>query len=148
MNLDPQADQVQRERLERIRAILSRAGAVGIAQTDLEGRYLLVNDRYCEMLGRSREEVVGRHLIDFSAEEERPHYSDLLSGIMTKGDAFTIDRRYVRPDGAVTWVNESVSVTRDRRGQAHDLFAVVLDITHRKTAEAALRESQSYLRLI
>jgi PAS domain S-box-containing protein len=148
MNLDHQAEQAQRERLERIRAIFSRAGAVGITQTDLEGRCLLVNDRYCEMLGRSREHIAGRNLLDFTHQQDQARNRDLLQSITTTGDAFTIDKRYVRPDGALTWVNESVSVTRDRRGQPHDLFAVVLDITHRKSAEDALRESQSYLRLI
>ena len=74
------------------------------------------------MLCRPREDVEGHHLYDFSPKEERDRYIRLLHGITTARDAFTIDRRYVRPDGGLTWVNESVSVTRDRRGQAHDLF--------------------------
>src|ERR1700680_4756363 len=105
MNVQPQAEQIQRERLERIRAMFSRAGAVGIAQTDLEGRCLLINDRFCELLGRSSEQIVGRHLFEFAHRDDQARDSKLLQSITTAGDAFTVDKRYIRPDGSITWVN-------------------------------------------
>ena len=148
MKADHKTDDIQKER-ERIRAIFSgEEAAVGILQSDKEGRCQLVNDRYCEILDRPREQIIGRHLLEFTHAEDQQRNLKLLQKMTSAGDAFVIDKRYVRSNGAIAWVNEIVSVACDPQGQPQSLYGVVLDITRRKAAEDAVRESQSHLRSI
>jgi PAS domain S-box-containing protein len=56
---------------ERLGSIISQA-AVGIAQADTAGQFLLVNERHCEILGRSRPEVLAARMFDFTHPADRP----------------------------------------------------------------------------
>lgn len=124
----------------RFRGVVQQTNA-GIAQTDLAGHFVLVNDRYCVIVGRSREELLGgltmqdiTHPDDLSRNLEP--FQKLVSG---DGPDFVIEKRYVRPDGSHVWVNNSVSVVRDTSGRAQFALAAVVDVTERKQAEEAVR---------
>lgn len=130
-----------RKREERFRAIADRS-VTGIAEVDLAGRYLFVNDRYCETLGRRREE-----LLDGMRMQDVTHPDDLSPNLLRferlvrEGQPFLIEKRYVRPDGSIVWVNNSVSGVRGDDGRVEGVVAVSVDVTDRKRAEDELREA-------
>ena len=123
---------------QRFRAIFDQV-LVGIAQVDLSGRFILVNQRFCEMVGRSCDELLLLRMQDITHPEDLGENLVLLQRALTGGPAFVIEKRYVRPDGSSVWVNNSVSVLTDPKGTPQHIVAVSQDITERKHSDTRLR---------
>jgi PAS domain S-box-containing protein len=123
---------------QRFEAIFNQA-LVGIAQVDLTGRFTLVNQQFCELVGRSREELLRLRMQDITHPEDLGGNLPLFERAAKGGTAFTIEKRYLRPDGSVIWVNNAVSVLTDAQGEPHHIVAMTQDITERKHTEARLR---------
>jgi PAS domain S-box-containing protein len=137
-----------RESEERFQAI-SDYSVAGIAEVDLTGRLLFVNDRYCEMLGRPREVLLGgMRMQDVTHPDDLPRNLPLFKRLAGEGNPFVVEKRYVRTDGAVVWVNNSVSGVRGPEGRLKSVVAVSVDVTDRKRAEEELRESESSYRTL
>lgn len=129
-------EEALQESEERFRAIVEQIAA-GIAQTDMSGRFVLVNDRYCEIVGRAREELLGMRMQDITHPEDIARNAEQLAALARGGPGFSAEKRYVRPDGSTVWVRNLVSATRDSSGQMAYLTAVATDISEQKAAEAA-----------
>jgi PAS domain S-box-containing protein len=123
----------------RLSAIFAQASA-GLALTDLNGRFVEVNDRYCEMLGRSREELLSMRMQDLTHPDDVGGNMSLFSAAVASGSSFILEKRYLRPDGTELWVRNSVGAVRDSAGTVSGILAVSVDITDRKAAEARLHE--------
>ncbi len=136
-----------RQSEERLAAMVNQTMAA-MAETDLTGRYTFVNDRYCELTGYTREELIGQTQI-----QQLAHPEDTLSSatnfrrLIEEGIPFSLEKRYLRKDGSIVWGRNSVALVRDARGQGQAVIAVIVDITERKQAEEKLRESEEDLRL-
>lgn len=128
-----------RESEERSRGTFENA-AVGITHIDLNGRYLRVNQRFCEMLGYSREELLGRQFEDFTYPGDNAldgkQYPLLMAGQI---DRHEVEKRYIRKDGNALWALVTSSIQRDHSGNPLYAISVVQDITQRKNAEEQLR---------
>ncbi|HYJ32773.1 MAG TPA: PAS domain S-box protein [Candidatus Binatia bacterium] len=129
------AEEALRESERRLRAIFEQSIA-GIAQTDLEGRFLQVNERYCEIVGQSRAQLSGRSLSDVIHPDDRSRHAALFGELLGACRDFVAEERYVRPNGAVVWVRKQVSAVRDAEGAPRFCFAIVEEITERKHAES------------
>ena len=121
--------------------------AAGLAQVDLTGRFTLVNDRFCEMVGRSREELLALRMQDITHPEHLAENVPLFDRAVREGTPYRIEKRYVRPDGSIIWVDNSVSVIRKPDGTPFGVLAASIDVTRRREVEAALRASELRLRL-
>jgi PAS domain S-box-containing protein len=115
---------------------------VGVAIAAPEGRWLTVNDRLCDMLDFSREELSSMSVegLTFAEDAEREH--DLIRRVLEgKADGFSMDKRIIRKDGTMLWASQAVRLVRGAAG-APDYFVVIIqDITERKGAEDGLRRS-------
>ena len=126
---------------ERFKSIFEHA-AIGLAQVSVEGRFMRINERFCEILGYSRAEILDRtfqevtHPDDLGDDEERVRR--LLQG---EGDSFNVEKRYVRKDGGIVWAHLTVSLVRSEGGTPRWFVAAVKDITNRKQSETKLTES-------
>ncbi len=123
---------------QRFRATFENA-AVGIGQVGLDGRWLLVNDRLCEITGYSREEMLQRTYVDITHPEDLG--ADLaLSERVLKGEieTYTLQKRYVRKDCSLVWINLTVALVRSATGAPEHYISVVEDITERKRVEEEL----------
>jgi len=118
---------------------------VGILHRDLDARVLMVNQRFCDMVGRSREELDGLPLRAFTHEEDIEEYLALVQRHLASAKPFQIEKRYVRPDGTALWCAVSVSFVCDETGKPVSIITVAEDIDARKTAEEKARESQRQL---
>jgi len=140
------AEQALRESEERYRRTFELAGS-GLAHVSLDGRFLRVNRQLCEMLGYSEGELIGKHVKDISHPEdrdtvERPR-EQLVSGAV---ESVRIEKRYLRRDGATVWASVAIAFERDSAGRPLYAISVLDDITDRKHADAALRESEERYR--
>lgn len=124
----------------RFRATFEQA-AIGIVHTSLDRRYLAVNRKFCNMLGYRPEELIGMSAASVThpddQDDDRLFREQLLSGAVQSQSA---EKRYVRKDGSVIWVNRTVSLVRDPNGEPPYFLRVVEDITERKRLQAELLE--------
>jgi PAS domain S-box-containing protein len=128
-----------RESEERFRAIVSQATA-GISESDLDSRLVFVNPRFCEMLGYSEEEMLGRTLWELTYKDDLEENKRLFKRMITQEESYQFEKRFLRKDGSTLWTNVSVSTIRDLNGNAKGGVGVVIDIEERKRAEEALTE--------
>jgi PAS domain S-box-containing protein len=141
------AEEALKEREGQLSAFIDQATA-GFAQVDLTGRFTLVNDRFCEIAGRSREELLTLTMQEITHPDDLPTNLIKFERAVREGTPFAHEKRYVRPDGSVVWVNNSVSVIRRPSGEPYGVLAVSVDMTERRIAEAAVRENEARLRAL
>ena len=132
---------------ERLQEIFDRA-AIGIAQMDTSGRYLLVNDRYCDMLGRTRAQLLALGIQDVTHPDNLPGVLDAFIHALETGAALAIDQRCIRGDGASIWIGNNVSVAKDAQGNPQYVVAFSRDITARKQNDQIMNQAQADLRLL
>jgi len=121
--------------------------AVAVAFADLGGVPYRVNLAMCRLLGRSAEELTGRGWAEYSHPGDLPLGPMFLEGVSAGRDTHQEDRRYVRPDGSVMWVNAHLSLIRDESGAPLYCVGEFQDLTERKLSEAALRAGEERLAL-
>jgi len=124
--------------------------AVGVALTETAtGRFVHVNQRCCDITGYSPEQMVALTFQAITHPDDLPAGLDRMRQLVAgRIRAFTMQKRYLRQDGAVVWVNLTVSPLWPSGEPAGYHLAITEDITERKRAEAALQESESLIRAI
>ena len=141
-----EADDALRESELRFRAFFENS-AVGASQVDAQGRFLQVNDRYCEITGYSREELLKKTVFDLSLPEDiardRAYFADFFRG---RSSEYQVEKRYVRKDGSIIWVQTVSGFIPDANGKPCCSAAITEDITARKRAEEELRRSELFYR--
>ena len=136
-----------RESEERFRGTFENAG-VGIADCDLQGRFLRVNQKLCEIVGYTREELLQKTWQDIT------HPDDLAAGLeqflpLPRGEqpGCSLEMRYVRKDGSLVWADVAVSLGRDAAGRPAYVIAILQNISERKRLEEELSQANARLEL-
>lgn len=140
------AELALREREAQLSAFINQTTA-GFGQVDLEGRFTLVNDRFCEIAGWSREELLDMTMQQITHPDDLVRNQPLFARAVRDGTPYTHEKRYIRKDGRIVWVNNSVAVIRRPSGEPFGVLAVALDVTQRREDEEALRKNEETLRL-
>lgn len=136
-----------RESEEVFRAIFSQA-AVGITQSGVTGEWLLLNDRFCEIVGYSRGELRGKTVFDITHPDDRENCVAAVNRLLTgEMPSYSAEKRYIRKDGAVIWVRMFAAPVWDANRRPQYFIGVIDDITDRIQAERALRDSEQRLTL-
>jgi diguanylate cyclase (GGDEF)-like protein/PAS domain S-box-containing protein len=136
-----QAEAALRESEERFRAAFDQA-SVGMALRSIDAdspRWLRVNQKLCDMLGYTREELLELDAYALTPVEDiavaRSYSERLARGELA---SYVREKRYVRRNGDVIWVSLSLSVVRDASNEPAYIVSVIEDITERKRAEEQL----------
>jgi len=122
-------------------AALFEQTTVGIAEASFEGILLNVNQRYADMIGLPREDIVGRRVDAFLHPEDAPDNRALFDALVDFGVPYELENRFLRPDGRSLWVGKTVTPVRGHDGGPATVLGVYMDVTERKQAEAALHEA-------
>ena len=141
-----QAEKALRLSEERFRRYFE-LGLIGMAITSPSKGRIEVNDETCRILGYSREEMLGRswaemtHPDDLAADVAQ--FERVMAGEI---DGYTMDKRWIRKDRRVIDTTISVTAVRREDGSVDYFLALLQDVTERKHAEQALRESEESCR--
>ena len=140
------ADLVESERLYRS---IFDAAPVGIAHVGLDGQWLLVNRRLCELLGYSQEELqslaVQQLLQSKEVAGEAESLREMVAGTLERH--VIEDKQYRRRDGSFMWTRVNVSLHRDAEGLARYFISVFEDVTERRIEEAQRADAERRTRL-
>jgi two-component system sensor histidine kinase UhpB len=143
-----EAEERLRKSEERFRATFFQA-AVGIAQTSVDGQWRLLNDRLCEIVGYSREELREKRLIEITHPDDREASlaarDKLLAGEIS---TWSSDKRYIRKDGVTVWARVFVSLVRDQHNEPEYFVSVMEDTTEKIEALRLLQQSRQELRAL
>ena len=102
-------------------------------------RWLRVNQKFCDMFGYTREELLQLTSVEISLPDER-HLAVKYNKLLLRGDlsSYSREKRYLRKDGTVIWTNVWLSAVHDPEGNPTQIISVIQDITERKEAQAQL----------
>jgi PAS domain S-box-containing protein len=138
-----EVERALRESEARFRVIFESA-AVGIAEVHLDGRWLRVNDRLCEITGYSRDELLELRFHDLTHPDDRAvdegQRERMAAGL---SDRYARTKRYVHKDGSEVHVGLTVSLVRDEAGEPMRFVTIVEDVTEREHAEEERRRLQA-----
>jgi len=134
---------------ERFRATFERA-AVGMANVSPTGHFIRINDRFCEIVGYSRDEMLAHSYQDIThpddLEADRQQVDRLLRGEVVSS---SWEKRYLHKGGKTVWVNLTTTLLREDTGEPSYFISVINDLTVHKQALQALEESETgYRRLV
>ena len=122
-------------------------GATGMAHSELDGRWIRLNQTYCDIVGYTKEDMLKMHFRDFTHPEDLEldmrQLRRTLDGEITH---YSFEKRYIHRLGHVVWVQLTVALVRQPDATPDYLIAVVQDISDRKKTEQALRTSEHLLR--
>jgi two-component system cell cycle sensor histidine kinase/response regulator CckA len=127
---------------ERFRVTFDQA-AVGIAHVAPDGQLLRINQKFCDIVGYSPEELLAGKFQDITCpgdlEADRAHVRGVLAGEI---QSYSMEKRYVRKDGSLVWINLTDALVRHSSGDPKYFISVVQDITERKHLEEQFLQAQ------
>jgi PAS domain S-box-containing protein len=144
-----EAAEIARQEVEaRFRATFEQA-AVGIGHVGIDGRWLRVNGRLCEIVGYARADLVGLRVQDLTHPDHAVEEQALLEELLAdRRSSYVLEKRFFRADGELRWLAITVSLVRDARGAPDYFIRVAEDIQGRKDTEAALQDRERKLQAI
>ena len=131
------AERSARECEGRLSVLVDQPTA-GLAQTDLEGRFVVVNRRYRELVGRAPDKKMDGSFADTVHADDRDRAAAALRGLTVDEPDAAVETRYARADGSLRWVDVSLSLVREA-GEPPSVAIVAFDATGRHAAEEAAR---------
>ena len=141
------AEAAQQQSDAEFRAMFEVA-SIGMAQAEPHtGQMVRVNQKMCAITGYSAQEMLQLRVPDLTHPEDRQRDGELFQRVV-RGEIpdYRLEKRYVRKDGAIAWVNVNMTLIRDAAGQPLRTMATIEDITERKRTEELLRESLMFRR--
>ena len=124
---------------ERFRGAFERA-PVGMALSDLSGRYLQVNDAMCQITGFGRRELMATSLETLMPADAVSGRDDSLAQLLSgQIDHHHRERRYLTANGEPAWISVHATVLRDHAGRPAQVLTQLIDVTERHELESQLR---------
>ena len=132
-----ESERAAKESEERFSATFNQA-AVGLAHLAPDGRWLRVNQKLCDIVGYTQDELLTLTFQDITHPDDIDRDLDkarqMLAGTIA---VYAMEKRYIRKTGEPIWINLTMTLTRDPQGQPKYFISVIEDITQRKRIERA-----------
>ncbi len=127
---------------------LFQTASIGMVISETGTRRLLhVNEKFCQITGYARQELIGMRALDLTHPDDRRSDDEKYQLAMRSGASQNLsEKRYLRKDGSVAWVRINASYVRGAAGEPLRTMAVVEDVTERMQAEAAARQTERRLK--
>ena len=135
---------------QRFRAIFEHA-AIGIAKVSAAGQFLEINQAFCRIIGYTQAEVLTQNLgfQQITFPDDLESCEDMVRNLLKETrQTGLMEKRYVRKDGALVWVELTVCLLKYPKGGDLCFIATVRDITQHRQAKQGLRRSEARYRLL
>lgn len=130
-----QAEKSLRESEQRLAAIFNQA-AVGIAQVGLDGKWLLVNQKLCDIVGYTNQEFLQQTFQDITHPDDLSISLKYLQQMMAgEIQNYSLEKRYICKNSLPIWINLTASVVQNSSDEPQYFIVIVEDINERKTTE-------------
>jgi PAS domain S-box-containing protein len=140
-------EEALRQSGERLSTIYQHT-AVGIEQVGLDGRILLVNPAFRNLLGYSDGELLEKTYKEITHPEDREQESQLIVSMLSgERSTYALEKRYLHKDGSPLWVSITSSLVKDAEGEPLSRVNIVQDIAERKRAEQLEEQLQQSQKL-
>jgi PAS domain S-box-containing protein len=120
---------------------------IGMALCNMDGSFVQINSAYLQMTGYSQSELKKLTFRDLTHPEDlakqMPYYEQCVSGEI---DSYQLDKRYIKKDGEIIWVNMIAAITKDESGKPLHALIMAEDITEVKMAEKNRQHLEAQLR--
>lgn len=126
----------------KFHALFDLAG-VGMVQADAPAfRFTRVNTRFCAMTGYSAQELQAKTWLEPTHPQDRPRDMRELTGVLSgKAGSWSMEKRCLRKDGSILWVDVHAAALRDNNGRVVRIVAMIEDVTASKQTERELQDS-------
>ena len=143
------ANQESRASEKKFRALFQQA-AVGVARVGLDGAWIEVNEKLSDIVGYTYEELLSKTFQDITHSDDLQTDLNYVNQLLNDDEiaTYSMEKRYVKKEGGVVWVNLTVSIVRDFDNNPDYFIAVIEDITERQRTNEELLESQMRLSAI
>ncbi|AVH73677.1 PAS domain S-box protein [Nostoc sp. 'Lobaria pulmonaria (5183) cyanobiont'] len=139
-------EEALRESEQRFRAAFHQA-AVGIAHIAIDGSWLLVNQKLCDLLGYTLEELQLLTFQDITHPDDLNTNLKYVEQILADNiQTYSMEKRYFRKDNSIVWVNLTVSLMRESSGEPKYFISVVEDINERKAAQRERKQWEEQIK--
>ena len=136
------AEESLRQSEEKYRTILENIQE-GYFEVDLSGNFTFFNDSLCRIIGYSKEDLLGMNNRQYTDKETAEKIFQTFNKIYNTGEPTEgFDWQFVRKDGTKRYIDESISLQKDSSGKPIGFRGIVRDVTERKQAEEALKNSE------
>lgn len=130
-------------------SLLVQNQVLGLVWCTPEGVLENVNDTFCNIVERSRPELLGHHFQEFIHPDDITIGTSLFDQlVVSSNDNYVVEKRYLTKANKVVWVKINVIVGKSSTGKVESVLGVLQDITEQKTAEHQLRQSEANLRFL
>ena len=140
------AEEAYKESLERFRLMFMNA-PMPYQSLDSQGNFIDVNQTFLNVLGYSREELIGRNFGDILHPDWKDHFKQNFPRFKAIGEILGVEFELVKKDGSTILVFFNGKIQHDIQGQFKQTHCIFQDITERKRVENALRDSERLLRV-
>ena len=125
----------------RFENIVSNA-ATGVVQADAGGKIIVVNRKFCEMLGYAKDELVGTTILEITAADSHAPTLLALAKVRAGETGIVVQKQYIRADGSLIWTSSNVSPVKSKgaTGPFEGVIAIVVDISRERAVEENLRQ--------
>jgi len=136
-----------KESEEKFRTV-TQISPVGIFRTNTKGDCLYVNDRWCEITGLSAKQAKGRGWMNSIHPQDKDKILNIFYHTDKRDTCFKLEYRILHHNGSMRWVIGQGTAEKNLKGQISGFVGTITDITDRKEAEEALKESEEKFRAI
>ena len=135
-------EEALKESEERFRATFEQA-AVGVAHVRPDGRFLLVNQKFCDIVGYTRDELLEKTFQEITYPYDlEADLENVRMMLLNEIQSYAMHKRYMRKDGSFVWINLTVSLVRTSSGEPAYFISVIEDISDHKKLEEQLFQAQ------